>query len=114
MENEFEISSGGDIKKSRFIRKEDIGNGLVVTIKGITKENVAPANQKEDRKVCVHFVELEKPIVLNLINYNSIAQITGSEKSGGWLGKKIELWYDKTVAFGGEIKGGIRVRPVKQ
>lgn len=99
-----------DVKQSRFLRKEDIGAGITLTVKGVNKENVAPANQKEDKKVCVFFIEHEKPLVLNLINFNSIAKITGSEDSDGWLGKKVTLWYDDTIEYGGKTTGGIRVK----
>ncbi len=61
-------------------------------------------------KWCMAFNEVEKPMVLNSTNGQIIAAITGSEETDNWIGKKIVLYDDPNVSFGGKLVGGIRVR----
>jgi len=42
-----------------------------------------------------------------------IARFTGSEDTENWEGKRIILYDDPSVSFGGKLTGGIRVREFK-
>lgn len=98
------------LKESNFLKKEDCGNGILVTIKTVSQENVAKSGAPEELKWCVHFGELEKPMVLNNTNAQLIAQIAKSEETDHWTGVKVVLFHDPSVSYGGKIIGGIRVR----
>lgn len=98
-----------ELRESRFLKKEEVGQGMVVTIADCYQENVAKSGAPEELKWVLAFNETDKPMVLNSINGQLIAQITGSEESEGWMGAQIELYNDPTIAFGGKITGGIRV-----
>jgi len=50
-----------------------------------------------------------KPIVLNRTNGDTIAQAYGDD-SDQWIGKKIILYFEPNVSYGGKRTGGIRVR----
>ena len=104
-----------DIKKSRFLKKEDVTPAVLVTIREITKENVAIEGAEEDFKVCIHFNELDKPMVLNQTNGNMIAAITGQNENieHTWIGATIVLYNDPSIMFAGKPTGGIRVRAPK-
>jgi hypothetical protein len=102
------------LKNSNFLTKEDVGRGALLTIKEVTQENVAKTGAPEELKYCLHFVEAEKPMVLNSTNGQLIAKITGSEDSDNWGGKKVVLYNDPNVSFGGKVVGGIRVRAPKE
>lgn len=104
-----------DFKTSKFLKKDDVGIGVLVTIRSITKENVAAEGADPEMKICIHFNELEKPLVCNSTNAQLIAQITGEEDDieQTWIGKKIVLYTDPNVSFGGKLIGGIRVRAPK-
>lgn len=99
------------LKESKFLTKEDVGAGMVVTIQDCRQENVARKEDPPELKWVLDFAEVEKPLVLNSINGQLIAQITGSEESDGWIGCQIGLYVDHTVAYGGKLMGGIRVCP---
>ena len=101
-----------DFKQSKFLKKEDVGAGVLVTITSITAENVAKEGADPEMKYALHFSELEKPMVLNSTNAQLIAQITGIEEEveRGWVGKVIVLYSDPSISFGGKLVGGIRVR----
>jgi len=98
------------LKESKFLKKEDCGNGILVTIERVTQENVAKEGAEPEYKWVVHFQESDKPMVLNSTNGQIIAQITRSEETDDWAGHKIVLYHDPNVSFGGKIMGGIRCR----
>lgn len=104
-----------ELKKSKYLKKEDCGNGIVVTIRQCMMENVAKQGEPEEEKAVLYFVELEKPIVVNSTNAQLIAAITGSEETDDWNGHKIVLYSDPNVTnMQGKVVGGIRVRAPKQ
>lgn len=98
-----------ELRESRFLKKEEVGNGTLATIREIYQENVAKSGAPEEYKWVISFNELEKPMVLNSVNGQIIAQITGSEDSDGWIGAQIELYNDPSIMFAGRLTGGIRV-----
>lgn len=98
-----------ELRESRFLKKEEVGNGMVVTIADCYQENVAKQGAPEELKWVLSFNEIDKPMVLNSVNGQLIAQITGSEDSDGWTGAQIELYNDPNIMFGGKLTGGIRV-----
>jgi hypothetical protein len=99
-----------ELKSSKFLKRTDVGDGMLVTIASVAQENVAKEGAPEELKWCMHFEEVDKPMVLNSTNGAIIAKYTGSDDSDGWIGKKIVLYDDPNVSFGGKLVGGIRVR----
>lgn len=99
-----------EIKKSSFLKKEDCGGGILVTIKEVVEENVAKEGAPEEMKWCVFFNECEKPLVLNSTNAQLIAAITGEQNTDNWTGHRVVLYNDPSISFQGKITGGIRVR----
>lgn len=102
-----------DIKQSKFLTKEDVGNGVLATVKKLTEENVAVEGADPQMKITVWFEELEKPLVLNMTNASVIAAVAKSETDieNTWVGAKVVLYTDPTVQYKGKVTGGIRVRP---
>lgn len=101
------------LKTSNFIKKEDVARPALVTIRAVREENVAKEGAPQELRWCIHFHEMEKPMVLNSTNGQIIAQITGSEETENWAGKKIVIYHDPSVSFGGKLVGGIRCRAPK-
>lgn len=99
-----------EMKNSEFIKKEDVGRGLLVTMTTVTKKNVAKDGAEPEYKWCLAFAELEKPLVLNSTNIQLIEQITGSDDTDHWTGQKVVLYVDPTVSYQGKLIGGVRVR----
>ena len=99
-----------ELKKSKFLRKEDCGAGILVTVESVILANVAKDGAPEEMEWVMHFNETDKPLVLNSTNGQLIAQITGSEDSDDWTGAELVLYHDPTVSFGGKLVGGVRVR----
>lgn len=99
------------MKNSKFLKKEDVGEeGTLVTIVNVHQVNVAMEGKEPEMKWCMAFREFEKPMVLNSTNAQLCEKFLGSDDTDDWAGRQIVLYDDPTVAFGGELVGGIRVR----
>ena len=98
------------LKESKFLKRSDVGDGVLVTIRNLIQENVAKEGTEEDMKWAIHFEELDKPLILNSTNAQIIAQIVKSEETDDWTGKQVVLYDDPSVSYGGKLVGGSRVR----
>ncbi|MFA5381939.1 MAG: hypothetical protein WC356_02150 [Candidatus Micrarchaeia archaeon] len=99
-----------DLKKSKFLTKNDVEPAILVTIESCEEVNVAKEGAEPEYRWAMHFKDMDKPLILNSTNGQIIAAITGSNEDSGWIGKKIVLYNEPTISFGGKITGGIRVR----
>jgi len=102
------------LKESKFLKKEDCGKGILLTIDHLEQQNVAMSDQPEELKHCLVFQEDVKPLVLNNTNAQLIASITGSDETDDWHGHQIVLYTDPTVTNRGKVVGGIRARAPKK
>lgn len=100
------------MKQSKYVKKEDVQPPVLVTIKNISQDNVAPDDKPEEIKHVLHFREDLNPLVLNWTNIQLIASFLG-EETDNWVGKKIVLFHDPNVSYGGKLIGGVRVRKPK-
>jgi len=102
-----------EMKSSKFLKKEDVGEGTICIIQGVSQENVAKDGADPEMKWCIHFTNLDKPMVLNSTNMQLIAKFLGSEDTDDWENKKIILYDEPSVSFGNKLTGGIRVKQFK-
>lgn len=93
--------------ESKYLKKEDAGDGILVTIRDFKKENVGREDESEVKWV-IHFDEC-KPMVLNSTNIALIEKALGTDETDDWIGHKIVLFNDENVSFGGKVTGGVRV-----
>ena len=101
-----------EMLQSKYLKKEDFPEAATLTITGVSKVNIAKENEKPQYKYAMQFAEVGKPLLLNSTNIKRTAKACGSEDSDDWTGKKIVVYNDEEVEFGGEIIGGLRVRRV--
>lgn len=99
-----------DMKESKYLKKEDVGQGKLLTINSLRQENVALESQPEELKYIMFFKEETKGVVMNWTNIQLCANATGSEDTDEWPGKQVVLYNDPNVSFAGKITGGIRIR----
>ncbi len=100
-----------DLGTSNYISKSDVGKGLLLTIKNYEKKNVG--RSKQDMQWVFYFDEHDKGFILKPTNGKLIAVVIGSADFDDWIGKKIVLFIDPTIDFGGDVVGGIRCRAPK-
>jgi hypothetical protein len=99
-----------DMIVSKFLRKEDCEDEIIVTAKAVTQEDM-PGDAGGQRWV-LSFKELEKGLVLNTTAIRVLEKAFGSD-SDDWIGKRVVLYADPNVSFKGQVVGGLRLRPVK-
>lgn len=109
------MANVNQMKNSRFLTQHDVGEeGRIVTVQDVDQQNVAPENQPKELKWVMHFEEEEfKPLVLNRINTELAAKLLKSDDTDNWKGKQLVAYCDPTISYGGQLKGGIRLRAVK-
>jgi flagellar hook assembly protein FlgD len=96
---------------SKYMKKEDVPeSGVDLTIKHFTKE-VVKTDDGEEQKAAVHWVEDGyKPLLLNQTNVARIKAATGEKTVDAVKGKRIKVYNDAFVEFGGRIVGGVRIK----
>jgi hypothetical protein len=98
-----------DVFPSTFLKKEDVGKGLTLTIETVSMEDVNTDDGKE-KKAVLHFVDgRAKPMILNRGNWSILEEAYGVD-SDDWAGHPVEVYVDPSVMFGGKRVGGVRVR----
>jgi hypothetical protein len=101
-----------EMMPSKYLKGTDIEEDTLVTVAGIDQMDVG-TEDKPQMKWVMMFKELEKPMVLNSTNIQLAAKICGSEDSDEWVGKRLVLYFDPSIMFKGEMKGGLRLRAAK-
>ncbi len=102
-----------EMLERKFLKKEDVGSGMLLTVSGVVQENVAKSGAEPEMKWCLTFREVDKPFVLNSTNIQLCQQAFGSDDTDHWLNKRIVLYTDPNVSFQGKVMGGVRVRKPK-
>lgn len=92
------------LKSSEIVESGD----LTLTIAYVKVEQVGGGKDAEERPV-LHFTDHKKGLVLNKGNSNKLSAAYGPE-TDGWSGKKVVIYFDPDVEFGGKVTGGLRVR----
>lgn len=93
--------------ESKFMKKEDAGDGITVTVKGVEKRDVGTESEPEQKWVLLTMEA--KPLVLNSTNLALLEKALGSDDTDDWTGKYVVLFNDENVSFAGKLTGGIRV-----
>ncbi len=99
-----------DLGESKYLKKEDVEDGKLVTISGYKQEDVSMESEAPRLKYVLYFHGLEKGLVLNVTNGQLIQMYLGTDDLDEWKDKQIVLYNDPTVSFAGKLTGGIRVK----
>jgi hypothetical protein len=99
-----------DMIVSKFLRKEDFDEDRVMTIKGVKLEEMP--GEGSDQKWVLYFREEAKGMALNVTTIRVLEKAFGDD-SDNWVGKKVMVYVDPNVSFGGRVVGGLRLRPPK-
>lgn len=101
--------------ESKYLKQSDVDGEVEVTILKVGQLNVAREDQEPEMKWAVKFQEFKKPMVLNSTNIQLLSKACGSDESDEWIGKKVTIYADPNVSFGGKLVGGLRVKlPIKR
>jgi hypothetical protein len=94
------------------LTKDDFPSPALATITGL-QQAVLQGENGSETKWTASFAEFDRSLVLNKTNVRLLATFLGND-TVNWTGKKIVIFNDPTVSFGGRTVGGIRVRAPKQ
>ena len=98
---------------SRFLKKEDVEEDTLCTIKSLDQDDVSAELGKSEMKWVVTFAEFDKPMVLNVSNINALIEACGTDETDEWVGKKCVVYVDPNVMYAGKRVGGLRIRKAK-
>lgn len=86
------------------------GQELILTIKSVVREKVTGTGGKKQECTVVHFMEKQKPMIMNRVNSKTISKIHLTPYIEEWVGKQIQVYADKVDAFGEQVEA-LRIRP---
>ena len=98
-----------DLKTSKYLAQKDVPDaGLDLTVAGFELVTMKDNQQK----VVASWREPGvKPMIVNATNRNRLTVLCKSSESRNMVGHRINVWADPTVEMGGELVGGLRIRP---
>lgn len=96
--------------ESKFLKKEEVTPDKLFTISAFDYVNAAGENQPTEMKYAMHFLEVEKAMLLNSTNIQLLKMALGVNGPQEAIGRKIVAFNDPTVSYGGKLVGGIRLR----
>lgn len=88
----------------------DPGQDMILTIKSTGEETVTGPDGKKEDCMVIRFAEPVLPMICNVTNSKTIADVLKSPYVEHWVGRKIQLYVTKVKAFG-ETVDAVRVRP---
>jgi hypothetical protein len=81
---------------SRFLQAADLDVALIVTIAGVTDENVSTEDNPEIKPVLRLKEPGMKAVVLNMTRGEAIEEIVGDPDTDNWVGHRIRLFRGTT------------------
>lgn len=98
--------------ESKYVKKEDVDNPVLWTIKGFDQQNVAPPGETPEHKWICYFEDFPKGLVLNVTNLQILKAVYGGPNDA--IGRPIVVYNDPNVSYAGRLVGGVRLRAPKQ
>ena len=92
---------------SKYLKSGDLEEDMRLTIKSLTQENLGQGDEQEVKPV-LYFQEIEKGMVLNKTNCDTISNLYGPE-TDDWTGKRITIFATE-VEFRGRQTLALRIR----
>lgn len=99
-----------DLRESKYLKRADVGAGVLLTMKAMRHENMALEGEPPEMKYVLYFNEVDKGLALNQTNAALIMQALGVDDTDLWFGRQIVLFDDPSIMFKGRPVGGIRCR----
>jgi hypothetical protein len=100
----------GDLSGS-FLKQSDFDNdpAITFTIARVEKKQFEAKNGRPAEAKWVVTFEGDRCLGLNKTNLQLLAKWHG-KKASAWTGKRVTVYRDESISFGGRLVGGLRVR----
>jgi hypothetical protein len=102
------ISTGKYLKASQLTEE-----GTVHTIMSCEEEPIQSQTGADEMKWVLYLSDDLKPLILNSTNINRLIAACGTDDVDLWAGKRVVVYNDPSISYGGSVTGGCRVRAVK-
>lgn len=100
-----------DFNSSKYLGKGDVPqSGLNLTIASFGIEEMKKDGEK--KPYCTFVQQGVKPMLLNKSNRSRLESIFGTDDTGAMIGRQVNVFNDPMVEFGGQVVGGLRIRPL--
>jgi len=83
--------------------------GMKVTIHSYDKVQIERHGGEIENKFIIYFMELEKPMILNVVNRNTLKEIFGDNPQAS-INQQIILYYRDDIEFQGKPVNGLRLK----
>lgn len=101
------------LKSGRTLRADDLGNEeWIVTIRGLTRRNLAKPDDEPDIKWIVYFKELDRPMACGPDSITRLTELFPGLTVEEWIGKQCAIYRDPNVTYGGKRVGGLRPKEI--
>ena len=94
----------------KYLKNTDFPEPRKLSIAGADVVNFKKREGGEEKKLVIHFTEVDKGLVVSKANFFRLKEITGSPNTDDWGGKEITLFNDRTVQRPDGTFGGIRIK----
>jgi hypothetical protein len=101
------------ISTGHYLKRESVSaEGEIHTVIKCVEEEINSADGGSETKWILYLSDL-KPLIMNATNTRrAIAAFSGDAETLNWVGKKLIVFDDESVEFGGKVVGGVRLRAV--
>ena len=101
------------ISTGHYLKRESVSaEGDTHTVIKCVEEEINSADGGSETKWILYLSDL-KPLIMNATNIRRcIAAFAGDSETDNWPGRKIVVYDDDSVEFGGKVVGGVRLRAV--
>ena len=101
------------ISTGHYLKRESVSaEGEIHTVIKCVEEEINSADGGSETKWILYLSDL-KPLIMNATNTRrAIAAFSGDAETLNWVGKKLIVFDDESVEYGGKVVGGVRLRAV--
>jgi hypothetical protein len=97
----------------QYLKKEDVIPPQVWTVTDVKEQTVTTPGKEPKDKLVLFFDGTKKGLILNMSQGDALLDMTGHEDPEEWIGHRVELYVDDSVAYAGKKVGGVRLRKPK-
>ena len=100
------------ISTGKYLKRESVtAEGEVHKVIKCAEEEINASDGGTETKWILYLSDL-KPLIMNATNIRSAVAAFASSETDTWPGKKIIVYDDESVEFGGKVVGGVRLRAI--
>lgn len=96
---------------SQYLKAKDVRKDTKATIASAEVVKFKDEERGGEREsLVVFFKEIDQGVVLCKASLSQLIELTGSDETDEWIGKKVVMFNDPNVFFHGKPVGGIRFK----